>query len=382
MRYSPGLLLYVEQLSRFHDSGAQLLDTCAEPGHPMAVRLHPDRRELVTLAVALRPGRGDWAVRYAATLRRVADRVRAQRRPRLEPPSEHGQHRPTRGTTMSTLLRLDEASTRALRTAGETGEPQEVSHMLRSHELLTLDALADFGASLPEDSVEHNIGALPDVVADGNAPRLDLELREMILGLETNGAWCVLKNIEQDPRYSALLDACLDEIEDLVSGPGQAYKREGFIFLSAPGSMTPSHIDPEHNVLLQVQGTKTMITGRWGSAAARAAEAERLVTGGHRNLADDVQDPTEHHLKPGDGVYVPPYTQHKVINGPALSISLSVTWRSRELADEARVLRANSYLRRAGVSPTPPGSRHAVDKAKSSAITAAEKAKSALRRGR
>jgi len=273
------------------------------------------------------------------------------------------------------LLQLDDASTAALRAAGETGEPHEVTHQLRSHELLTLEALADLAVSLPEDSIEHNVGALPDVVADGNAPRLDLELRELITGIETNGAWCVIKNVEQDPRYSALLDACLDEIEDLVSGPGQAYNREGFVFLSAPGSMTPSHIDPEHNVLLQVQGQKTMKTGAWASPEDRAVEAERLLTGGHRNLKGDVPDPVDHVLEPGDGIYVPPYTQHKVINGPALSISLSVTWRSPALASEAKVLRANHLLRKVGIDPSAPGSKAGVDKAKASAMTAAAKAK-------
>lgn len=281
-----------------------------------------------------------------------------------------------------TLLHLDETSTTALRTAGATGEPQQVTHQLRHHELLTLEALADLAVSLPEDSIEHNIGALPDVVADGNAPRLEMDLRELVLGLETNGAWCVLKNIEQDARYGALLDACLDEVEDLVSGPGQAFHREGFLFLSAPGSMTPSHIDPEHNVLLQVQGSKTMVTGTWASPEARAVEAERLVTGGHRNLAEDVQQPVDHLLEPGDGIYVPPYTQHKVVNGPALSISLSVTWRSPALVDEVKVLRANSYLRRLGVRPSAPGSRSGVDRAKVGAMTAAERAKAALRRRR
>ncbi|WP_139977270.1 JmjC domain-containing protein [Nocardioides litoris] len=283
---------------------------------------------------------------------------------------------------MTSLLNLDAESTEALRRAGATGEPQEVHHDLRSHELLTLEALADLAVSLPADSIEHNVGKLPDVVADGRAPQLEVGLHDLITGIETNGAWCVLKNIEQDPRYSALLDACLDDIEDLVSGPGQAYNREGFVFLSAPGSMTPSHIDPEHNVLLQVQGQKTMLTGSWVSPEARAVEAERLVTGGHRNLSFDLDDPVEHVLEPGDGIYVPPYTQHKVVNGPALSISLSVTWRSPALADEVKVLRANSYLRRARVTPSAPGTRTGVDKAKAGAMTAAEKAKAALKRGK
>ena len=33
---------------------------------------------------------------------------------------------------------------------------------------------------------------------------------------------------------------------------------EGFIFVSSPGSVTPYHIDPERNFLLQVRGNKTM----------------------------------------------------------------------------------------------------------------------------
>ncbi len=280
------------------------------------------------------------------------------------------------------LLKLDEESARALRAAGAIGEPREVSHQLRSHELLTLEALAALAVSLPEDSVEHNVGALPDVVADGNAPRLELGLHDLITGIADNGAWCVLKNVEQDPRYSGLLDACLDEIEVLVSGPGQAYGREGFVFVSAPGSTTPSHIDPEHNVLLQVQGTKTMVTGTWTSPGARALEAERLLSGGHRNLKENVQDPVDHVLEPGDGIYVPPYTQHKVVNGRAMSISLSVTWRSPALADEAKVLRVNSYLRKLGLEPSVPGSRRGVDKAKVSAASAALKARGALRRHR
>ena len=393
--HSPGLLLYMDQLHRFHESGARLLDTCAVPDHPMATRLHPDRRELVTLAVGLAGARGAAVVRATPHLLRAETRARrvvhgvrrrAARAPRTVTSTGTTAHptptAPTRGEPTMSLLQLNEESTRALRTAGETGEPQEVDHQLRSHDLLTLEALADLAVSLPEDSIEHNVGALPDVVADGNAPKLEMELRELITNIETNGAWCVLKNIEQDPRYAALLGECLDEIEDLVSGPDQAYNREGFIFLSAPGSMTPSHIDPEHNVLLQIQGQKTMVTGTWASPDARAVEAERLLTGGHRNLKENVQDPVDHVLEPGDGIYVPPYTQHKVINGPALSISLSVTWRSPSLADEAKVLRANSYLRKVGLDPKAPGARSGVDKAKVSAMSAAARAKEVLRRGK
>ena len=50
------------------------------------------------------------------------------------------------------------------------------------------------------------------------------------------------------------------------------------------------------------------------------------------------------------------------------------------LHPEARVLRANSYLRRAGLTPSAPGTRRGADRAKATAISAAEKAKAAVRR--
>lgn len=78
---SPGLLLYLDQLSLFHASGATLVDTCAAPDHPMARRLHGDDRALVTLAVDLGPRRGAPAVRWAQTTTRTAAAVRRHRRP-------------------------------------------------------------------------------------------------------------------------------------------------------------------------------------------------------------------------------------------------------------------------------------------------------------
>ncbi|WP_139977269.1 GNAT family N-acetyltransferase [Nocardioides litoris] len=84
--WSPGLLLWMEEVPRFHASGARLLDTCAVPGHPMASRLHGDARPLVTLAVALRRGAGDRAVRSAPALLRAQERARDVVRRRTETP--------------------------------------------------------------------------------------------------------------------------------------------------------------------------------------------------------------------------------------------------------------------------------------------------------
>jgi CelD/BcsL family acetyltransferase involved in cellulose biosynthesis len=56
-RYSPGTLLELENIRAFHRMPAlQWMDSCAAPGHFMANRLWLDRRPLIDLVAATRPG--------------------------------------------------------------------------------------------------------------------------------------------------------------------------------------------------------------------------------------------------------------------------------------------------------------------------------------
>lgn len=247
--------------------------------------------------------------------------------------------------------------------------PVRVRHSLDATGLLDLPRLAELAASLPAASVEHNLGAVPLVLPGGVAPQASLTPREIVETIETNGCWMVLKNVEQDPDYAALLDACLDEVEPAVTASeGRSVVREGFIFLSAPGSVTPTHIDPEHNVLLQVRGTKTMVVGRFADDDALAVQAERLHSGEHRNLADAAVDLEEFDLAPGDGVYVPVHAPHVVRNGPAASVSLSVTWGTRETVRAGRVHGLNARLRARGRVGARPGESVGRDSVKALAV--------------
>jgi len=54
-RYSPGVQMELANIDAFHASGADWIDSCAEPGHPMIDRLWPERREIATLVI---PGLG------------------------------------------------------------------------------------------------------------------------------------------------------------------------------------------------------------------------------------------------------------------------------------------------------------------------------------
>lgn len=247
-------------------------------------------------------------------------------------------------------------------------EPFAVTHDLADNPLLTLDAIAGLADSMPADSVEHNLGAVPDVLPGGEAPRLDLSPGEIARGIDTNGCWMVLKRIEQDPRYATLLAETLREATDSMGGrEGGVRRLEGFIFLSAPNSTTPWHFDPEHNFLLQIKGTKDMVVGDFPDPETEDHELERYYGGGHRNIDFTPTDERTFNLSPGDGVYVPVHRPHLVRNGPLPSISLSVTFYTVDSEQLGLVHSVNSRLRSMRIRPARVGRRPGMDRAKAKA---------------
>lgn len=256
--------------------------------------------------------------------------------------------------------------------------PFAVKHNLVDHPLLTLDALADLADRLPEDHVEHNLGDVPDVVVGGEVPKLDQTPGEIARGIESNGCWMVIKRIHADPAYKELLEQSLDEVVPHVAYKEGGYTRqEGFVFLSAPNSVTPTHLDPEHNLLLQIRGSKKMTVGSYPDAATEHQEVERYFGGGHRNLAD-VGESRTFDMQPRDGVYVPIYAPHVVHNGPEVSISFSITFYTELSEREQAVYSVNARLRKLGLSPSSPGERSGSDRIKAGAWNGLRKAKHAV----
>jgi mannose-6-phosphate isomerase-like protein (cupin superfamily) len=248
-----------------------------------------------------------------------------------------------------------------------------ISHALLSHPLLTLDALVQLGASLPEGSVEYNPGNLPIGIKPEDVPSPRLSITETIRSIEENGSWMVLKRIEQHPEYGALLRQTLAEIEPLVrERTGGMLGTEGFIFISSPGAVTPFHFDPEHNILMQIRGSKVMNVFPAGDESLISAEAEEKFHLGehHRNQVwqdDFAAKGAPVSLSPGQAIYVPVKAPHWVKNGPEVSISLSITWRSEWSYREADARALNHFLRRRGVAPSVPARYPADNRAKSAA---------------
>ena len=186
-----------------------------------------------------------------------------------------------------------------------------------------------------------------------------MSIGETIRTIDANRSWAVLKNIESEPEYRALLMDLLGELAPVVAPrTGAMLTPQGFIFISSPGSITPFHFDPEHNILLQLRGTKVMHV--WPAGDERFAnriEHERYHTGGHRNLPwdDTFRDGAQQvPLAPGDAVLMPVMAPHFVANGDAPSISLSITWRSEWSYRESEAHAANAALRRLGFDPAMP----------------------------
>lgn len=263
--------------------------------------------------------------------------------------------------------------------------PGLLDHGLRDHPLLTYEALESLALAMRPVDVEYNRADLPVGIDPGDVPSNELGITETIRGIETNGSWMVLKFIEQHSDYRALLHETLAEIAPVVEPvTGEMLKLEGFIFLSSPGAMTPFHMDPEHNILLQLKGSKAMTVFPPDDEEMAPGEAhEAFHRGGHRNLAwrdDFAARGRSFELTPGKAIYVPVKAPHFVRNGPDVSVSLSITWQSEWAFREQYARAMNAMLRRFGLTPAAPRRFPHQNHAKSLAWRAISKAKRAVGR--
>jgi hypothetical protein len=260
--------------------------------------------------------------------------------------------------------------------------PFTMGHQLTAHPLFRLERVLELGRALPAEEIEYNAGDLAVSQDAKLTPRNGLSVEETISRIRDCKSWMVLKHIEHDSEYRALLYQCLDEVRQ-AAGLDDMHQREGFLFLSSPNSVTPYHMDPENNFLLQIQGTKTVYM--WDPQDRTVLSEKQLEhfygAGGHRNMPfqPEWQERAKRFdLHPGDAVYFPPTAPHWVQNGPDVSVSFSITFRSEVADRRQRVYWVNNRLRSLGVEPRPFGSTPLIDSAKNLAVQTAGKARRVL----
>jgi hypothetical protein len=246
--------------------------------------------------------------------------------------------------------------------------PFAIRHKLAGHPLLTLPRIAQLAAELPRDLIEYNSGKVaisqdPDAMAS-----IDLDPVEVVKRIETAGAWMVLKRVENSPEYRRLLEDTLLSVarargfNSLLDADFEQV--EGFLFVSSPNSTTPFHLDSEDNFFVHIHGEKFFtIFDNNDRALVCDEEIERSMTK-HRNLRYDERFAprgTEFQLFAGDGCYVPYQWPHWVRTADSHSISMAITWKTREVRRLNDLHFFNSMLRGIGLPQQPPGTQPARD---------------------
>ena len=265
-----------------------------------------------------------------------------------------------------------------------------IGHTLADHPLFGLPRLIELSRRLPEDCVAYNSGDVPLGQGLYKGPRNGLSIEETIRRIEDCRSWMVLKFLEKDSEYADLLNTCLDEVNRLSDpvAPGM-HKREGFVFISSPGSITPLHVDPEYNFLLQIRGKKTVnIVDPADRTVLSERDLENYYSGPSGEFAMRFEDrfrerASQFELGPGLGLHFPVTAPHWVENGGEVSISFSITFETPFCDRRKTLYTLNARLRELGVKkPVPVGTSRLVDSAKYLAFRTLSGAKRAMRGAR
>jgi hypothetical protein len=202
-------------------------------------------------------------------------------------------------------------------------------------------------------------------------------ITEVFRRIEEPGSWVAMYEVQTDPEYNGFLQEVMASVRSLVT-PEQPeiFKVAGFIFISAPPSVTPFHIDRENNFWLQMKGQKVMNV--WDhtdrDVVSDTNVEEFILTGGlgKVRLAEEHRSRgREFRTAPGDGVYFPSTSPHMtrcdkdwVRPGDGVSVSIGVVFYTDVTRRHANVHAFNRLVRKVGGQPREPGRSEWLDRLK------------------
>ncbi|QJW98086.1 cupin domain-containing protein [Frigoriglobus tundricola] len=234
----------------------------------------------------------------------------------------------------------------------------------------------------------YNAGEVREGQRWDHIPPTELTVDQAIDRIENAGAWILIKRAHRDPRYAAILDQGLAEVRNLSGAafPHKFKKCDALVFITSPNRVTPYHIDRECNFLMQIRGTKTIsIYDRYDREVLPEKEIESFWTVDNMNSAVFKEEyrgrAAQYELKPGTAVHIPVNAPHWVKNDNNISVTLALTFQFPDPA-LGNVYRWNYFLRKAGLTPTPPGRSRALDVMKGWSMEAAMGARRVWKRVR
>ena len=261
------------------------------------------------------------------------------------------------------VLRLDGP---AFAASFERREATTFRHELSSHPLLKIEAIADLADRLAAHSVVCDEAVKPLLVPGGGPPRgVVSRPGDLIRDVESSGTWMTLLNVEQDHAYRDLMEECLKDLAPFAQRfAGDIRRPAGFIFVSSPNSVTPAHFDIEHSIPMQIQGERTLGVGVFATPGDKEREIGRYWSGSHGRIEVMPVERATYGTEPGFGAYIPPLQPHWIKNGPSPSVSMTLTFFTRDNDEDSLVRAFNQHLINRGRRPTPPGRSLIKDAAK------------------
>jgi Cupin-like domain len=247
-------------------------------------------------------------------------------------------------------------------------KPFRLKHTLANNPLFTLPRLIELAKTMPRDAFEYNSGKVAIGAKLEDIPKIDMPVDQVIESIEKANAWMVIKNVECDSNYRALLEGFVREANEAAGRSAAEYSElEGFIFVSSANATTPFHNDAEENILIQIKGDKFVRTFDNEDRALLSEENLEFSPNKHRNKDYEPwfeSRATMHSLRPGDAVHMPYMVPHWVSTGASYSISMAMTWKTPEVIRLNKIRFMNGTLRGYGLPQRPPGVSPKMDAAK------------------
>jgi len=216
-------------------------------------------------------------------------------------------------------------------------------------------------------------------LAHDSRPPDGRSIEEFFQRMEEPGSSVAFYNIEVIPRYQALLMSVVNSMRSLVEREQpDIFRVNGFVFFSAPPSVTPFHIDRENNFWLQLHGHKILNVWDHRDRTIVPADAveDFIVTQSLGKVRFDeafLPRGLEFDARPGDAIYFPSTSPHMTRSkadptappGDRLSISIGVTFYTAVTREVARIHQVNRLMRKCGLSPSYPRESPTADAVKS-----------------
>ena len=260
------------------------------------------------------------------------------------------------------------------------GKLGAIRHNYHLHPLMRLERLEQLAQSLVATDQCRFIARDTKVSTPFHHEKQSLDGRsidEVFRRIEEPGSWVALYNVQTDPAYDRFVRDVMASASHIVERHEKVFDVRGFIFISAPPSVTPFHIDRENNFWLQVHGRKTLnVWDRTDCEVVAAADVEDfIVYRGLENvrLKDEMLSRSfEFNCGPGDGVYFPSTTPHMTRSdtswtrpGNGVAVSIGIVFYTDVTRHDAYVYTVNRMLRRhLGWQPRPPQQSAWVDRFK------------------